>query len=204
MKKILKLLFLILVLVIIMFGIVSFRKIIIINKLNKFAEETNADFKNEFSMKIINSSFEFDNFTTVESVVKNGGAKIIETNLDKETENKIITTTYYLDDKATRIIEMNDNKIYSIEEEKNFPKLNVYKRDIKDVSSIEIQKSKLKYIDVYIISDKEKVYFVNSRNGLILKEIDLLNNVTHEYTYQLGNIKEEIELPDLTGLEYIK
>lgn len=204
MKKFLKLLFLIIIFVTMIFVINFIKKVSIINKLNKLAEETNVEFKNEFSMKIINNSFELGSFTTKEFVVKNDEAKVIETILDKETGSKIITSTYYLDNKITRTIEIDGSNLYSIEEEKDFPELYTYKGDIKDVSSMEIQKARLNYIDVYIISDKSNVYFVNSKNGLILKEIDLLNNITHEYKYELGNIKEEIELPDLTEFEFIK
>lgn len=205
MKKFLKLAFVVIVTMIIIFSVSLLKKASIINELNKLAEETSEDYKNEFSMEIINSSFEFGDFLTIESIVKGDNAIVIEKISSKETGEQIINTNYYIDNEKINTIERNESKIYTISEldseQENFPNLKIYKGNLKDLSSIDIKESRLEYIDVYIISDKEKVCWVNAKNGLILKEIDLLNNITHEYKYKLGNIKEDIVIPDLTDYE---
>ena len=201
MKKFLKVLLIAIILVIVLFGIGCLRKVIIINKLNKVAEETKNKYESNFAVEINGQALEFDSFIDTEITVNKDEAVIKETSITKKSGGKIVKTTYNLEDEFVGTIETDDSKMYYITDKEELPTLNIYEGNLKNILSSNVKKAKLKDVDVYIISTEENIYFVNAKNGLILKTVDLLNNTTHEYKYELGNVKEEIELPDLEGYE---
>ena len=200
-KKILNFILMFIILGIIILGAILIRRVLIINKLSNLGENTNNKYKNNYSVKILSQSIEFDNFLEGKRICKDGEQIISLINIRKTSGEVTKSNIYNLKDKNITTLESESSKIYYNDKQREISDLNVYKGDLKDIFdiNIDIDKSKLGDVEVYIIRDKESEYYINSENGLILKTVDLLNNSTHEYEYTLGEVRtEDMELPDLS------
>lgn len=201
MKKILKLMCVIILLMVILFAIVYFRKVVILIRLNKISKEVNEEFKNNYAVKIFVDSEENVDFIQKEIKVKNNRAIIDVTKLNEDTNEKNRFTTYIISKDCVITVDQTEKSSttnnYPTKEERSIPKLNRYVFELDDLLFCDIKKDKLDGKNVYIISDEDDILFVDAQNGLIIKSINLSDNITYEYEYDLGSVKRVIKYPNL-------
>lgn len=202
MKKILKVIMILLIFVIVVCMGMLARKAIIITKLTNLSEKTIEKYKDNYYVIAHSQSTDFDSFIKSEKIIKDGEQIDIETSYAKDDGDKIISSKYNLKDEKVSLIERTDYKMRYSKNTYTIDDLNVYKGSLKEVFKTSVKKTILKNIDVYIISVDGFEYYVDVKTGLVLKTIDLLNNISHDYEYELGEVtNEDMVLPDLSEYE---
>lgn len=205
MKRVLKVLICLFIFIIIMCSIILIRRAVIINKLTKISEETMSKYNDNYQMIFYAQSFDFSTFTIRERKVFDGEQIDSDISISKEN-GKIKTYTEY-NFKSDKIItiESDSSKVFSYKDNLSIENLNVYKGEVKDILKTSVRKILLDDKLVYVINNGDFEYYVSVENGLIIKCIDLLNNITHDYEYVLGEVSsEDMKLPDLTEYDLIE
>lgn len=202
MKKVLKVVMILLIFVIVICMGILARKAIIITKLTDLSEKTIESYKDNYYVIAHSQSTDFDSFIKSEKIIKDGEQIDIETSYVKDNGDKIKYSKYNLKDEKISLIERADYKMRYSKNTYTIDDLNVYKGSLKDVFKTSMKKAVLKNIDVYIISVDGFEYYVDAKTGLILKSIDLLNNISYDYEYELGKVtSKDMVLPDLSEYE---
>ena len=155
--------------ILIIFLLTTINKLIVLNKIDKVLHEN--DFSN-FYCERTETGEEYTKKTECYKYFDN--YIVLETEINNKT-NEINRKVY-------------NNEINKIEEIKNYNNINKLEIAIK-LNSIE--EVKLYNKDCFLIKDNDEIKYIDKNTGIILKEINIKDNVYIDYNYSFGNMNNE-------------
>ena len=192
----------ILIIIVVLFIIFVGRKTFILTNMANKASKIEQD---NYYLKVTSYSSEVANSSEYYIKDEKYIGKMVRHDLSENTFFKI--TTYHTDEESLQLTEFGDrkvilsNKLDAMISPISFTSKNFF-INLCIALSTSIDKVNLAGRECYIIKDGNTQKFIDIDTGLAIKMIDIENNMTVDYHYEYGVVKDsDIVRPDTSGYE---